>query len=152
MRHRKPIAFFFLFLLVGVTDSAQSELKFFAASAFMAVSKDMTPRRVPPTSSAIRKHSAGLEIFLEVGCAECHVEKIRLESYVFRESNAFNRPDALNRKVTSVVKMELDMGHDEEGWFLRPFSDIRRHEMWDAEINFLCSEELKQDNVSQSQF
>ena len=108
--------------------------------------------KVPPTSSAIRKHAAGLEIFREVGCAECHVEKIRLESRVFREPNAFNRPGALNRKVASVVKMELDMGHDEEGWFLRPFSDIRRHEMCDAEINFLCNEELKQDNVSQSQF
>jgi len=108
--------------------------------------------KVPPTSPAISKHGGGLEIFREVGCAECHVEKIRLDSHIFKEPNALNRPGDLNRKVASVVKMELDLGRDEVGWFLRPFSDIRRHEMCDAEINFLCNEELKQDNVSQSQF
>ncbi len=90
----------------------------------------------------------GAVLFNDVGCSSCHIPKLRLDSNLFQEPNKFNRPSALRPggPVRAVV-LPLDLPRDEAGWYVNMYTDLKRHNMCDDEVKFLCNEERRQDNV-----
>lgn len=104
-----------------------------------------------PNSQGREFDPAGLKLFTSIGCATCHRPKLNLESNVFTEPNIYNRPGTLSTSSISIP-MELDLPRDSQGYYIEPFSDLRRHNMCDDEVFTLCNEKLRQDNVDMKLF
>ncbi|ANL70412.1 cytochrome-c domain-containing protein [Rhizobium phaseoli] len=124
---------------VEFTIGQVTALSFFQASLQVP---NYTDTRRPPA------------IFEAVGCGGCHVSKFLLHSGQFQEPNRYNRPGTLRgRDSGRSVSMDIKLPVDGSGnLYIAPFSDLRRHRMCDETVNFLCNEELRQDNVEQSLF
>ena len=109
-----------------------------------------TPGRVLPASSTGRAEvDRGERLFVEVGCADCHVPELPLTSAVFMEPNPFNPPGNLrpDADATSVaVNLAADgpaprVARTEGGGFVvRAFTDFKRHKIADGERPFFRNE------------
>jgi Di-haem oxidoreductase, putative peroxidase len=107
---------------------------------------------LPAPYSSYRRHP-GFAHFVKVECIECHRPVMRLESNRFTEPGGFNRPGNLSPAYTAnIVSLGLPIRRDARGYYIEPFSDLRRHSICDAEQARLCNEELKQDNVPRPLF
>jgi len=119
-----------------------------------------TPGQVIPQgkAEAIRKGSA---TFGTIGCAACHKPSLILNSPFFTEPNPFNPPGNLRpQDVSQIVTFDLTR----EGQIPRPerlpdgrvviraYTDLKRHDLCDAEINRFCNEKLVQNFVSTREF
>jgi hypothetical protein len=111
-----------------------------------------TPVQVmPPDLPRIQAVRRGRTVFQSVGCAECHLPRISLNDRFFREPNPFNPPGNL---VDTNVEFSFDMTQEGElprlesnlagGAIVRAFTDLKRHNLNDEEINFFANEQVPQ--------
>lgn len=121
-----------------------------------------TPGQVIPTDPAVAAAIIqGESTFARVGCAECHVPRIVLTDTKFSEPNPFNppgnlRPEDVRRPVTFDLAAQGQLPRPErtaDGKIIvRAFTDLKRHNLCDAETNVFCNEKVIQAGVPTSQF
>jgi CxxC motif-containing protein (DUF1111 family) len=93
----------------------------------------------------------GEQIFVAIHCSRCHIPAIPINSAVFSEPNAFNRPGAITpRDVAGVIK--LDLSNQSQIRAVHAFTDLKRHNLCDAEVHHFCNEVRKQDNIATELF
>jgi len=112
-----------------------------AATIFQATMA--VPGRVIPKDPEIEAAiSLGEQLFVQVGCATCHIPKLPLDNngWVFTEPNPFNPPG--NRQVSDGQVLEVDLTssqlpaprlRDEGGVVWVPaFTDLKLHDITDG--------------------
>lgn len=108
----------------------------------------------PRRRQAVRR---GERMFASVGCNECHVESFTLSSREFSEPNPYN--PAGNLRVFDVPQpFTFDMTRDgqrpnlERGprgtAIIRPFTDLKRHNLNDADYGHFDNEILAQGTLN----
>ena len=95
------------------------------------------PVQVEPRTQAEREAARrGRALFSRIGCAQCHIPGLPLESLDFVEPGPFNpdndlRPEDVGATFTVDLSPFIsDLERDEEGSYLIPvFTDLKRHDM-----------------------
>jgi cytochrome c peroxidase len=106
-----------------------------------------------------RRHAAerGEWLFDQIGCAECHIPTLTLNSSIFTEPNPFNPPG--NLKVADVpATFAFDMTaegigprlekSEGGGAIVHAFTDLKRHNLNDDDYNFFGNERLPQGKLN----
>ena len=131
-----------------------------AATLFQATLN--TPGRIVPRDP--RKAAAigqGEATFEAIGCAECHRPSLILNNPVFSEPNPFNpsgtlRPEDVGHPVTFDLTRQGELPRPERlpdgGAVIRAYTDLKRHDLCDAEIDHFCNERVVQSGVSTREF
>lgn len=117
------------------------------------------PQQVMPRGDRehIRVIRHGEEVFHNIGCTTCHVSQFVLASRLFTEPNPFN--PAGNLRVSDVpVPLAFDMTRDGEKPCIErgpngtaiifPFTDLKRHNLNDAQINHFDNEIVPQGKLN----
>ncbi|MFP6583972.1 MAG: di-heme oxidoredictase family protein [Candidatus Hydrogenedentota bacterium] len=91
--------------------------------------------------------------FNDIGCTSCHMQSLELESPMFSEPNPYNPSGNLQVADVSTV-FSFDMTIDgsiprleessDGGAVVRAFTDLKRHNLNDEELNFFANEQLTQ--------
>lgn len=116
-----------------------------------------TPGRVIPRNRHARAAiHRGEELFAGIGCASCHKPMMTLESRFFIEPNPMNPPGTFSDASESI---SFDMTRQGERPRLertrhgkavvRAYTDLKRHNLCDAEIRHFCNEQLAQGRPDQ---
>ena len=131
-----------------------------AATIFQATLN--TPGQVIPRDARkARAVKQGSATFERIGCAECHKPTLILSSPIYSEPNPFNppgnlRPENVSRPVTFDLTREGPLPHLErqpDGQaIVRAYTDLKRHDLCDAEIRHFCNEKVTQNGVSTREF
>jgi cytochrome c553 len=130
-----------------------------AATLFQAAMN--IPGRVIPASAARRAAAErGEALFSTIGCAQCHVPAMTLNSRLFSEPNPFNPPG--NLRVQDVPQpYTFDLTRDipkpwlersGSGAIVRAYTDLKRHVICDVLDPFFCNERVVQSGVPTNQF
>jgi di-heme oxidoreductase (putative peroxidase) len=131
-----------------------------AATLFQATLN--TPGRVVPRD--LRKAAAierGEATFEAIGCADCHRPSLILNNPVFSEPNPFNpsgtlRPEDVGRPVTFDLTRQGQLPRPERlvdgRAVIRAYTDLKRHDLCDADIDHFCNERVVQSGVSTREF
>ncbi len=117
------------------------------------------PGRVLPLDLRARREvRVGERVFGQIGCASCHTPEMVLESRHFVEPNPFNPPGTCS-DLAVCPEFSYDMTAQGEGPHLergprgtaivRAYTDLKRHNLCDAEINHYCNEQLAQGRPAQ---
>ncbi len=116
-----------------------------------------TPGQIIPDDPAFaRAIIKGERTFSRIGCGDCHVPELPLSSSDFTEPNPYN-PDG-NLKLDEVAApYTFDMtqtgpkprleGLPNGTAVVRAFTDLKRHNLCDEELNHFCNEEVEQDGI-----
>ena len=135
-----------------------------AASVYQATLP--VPRQKLPRHPA-RKEAAmkGEKIFSDVGCASCHVPKFKLKDRHFVEPNPFNPAgnlqawqvaNPLRWDMTEVGQNGNKLERHGNGAIIRPFTDLKRHNLCDEDFQHFCNEQITQGSLlgfaSESEF
>ncbi len=98
----------------------------------------------------------GAATFRTVDCDSCHRPNMVLQSRFFTEPNPYNPPG--NVQVGEIDTFSFDMTTQIPGNNLRPlgddaalvsaFTDFKRHNLCDAEINHFCNEQVAQGTLA----
>jgi len=115
--------------------------------------------KLPPPAQTFSHDQAGIEneqkgelLFKEVGCTECHIPLLPLDSKTFSEPNQYNRPGAITPlDIGKTIDINLHTGVDDE-MIVRAYTDFKRHVICDEVTPHFCNETLKQDNVDTNVF
>jgi len=120
-----------------------------------------TPALVMPTDpEMIASVKNGEILFEQMGCANCHMPTLQLESCMFTEPNPFN---PIGTFADETQSYEFDMCQQGEsprlettgnGATVRAYTDLKRHDLCDNPelddaIRFFCDENLAQDRPDQ---
>lgn len=121
-----------------------------------------TPRQVLPEHPERRAAAReGERLFEQVGCAECHVQRLPLESAEFTEPNPYNPAGNLRtEEVEAPVRIDLaplaraaGFERDDQGrWLVPVYSDLKRHVIADEEQPYFANELLAQRFVNRDVF
>lgn len=115
-----------------------------------------TPIQVEPKHPVLRQAvERGRTTFGEVGCTECHIPSLHLESPFYTEPNPYNPPGNLRLEdVSTTLAVDLSkdgMGQrlesDAGGVIVEAFTDLKRHNLCDDELMFFCNEQLHQGSL-----
>lgn len=98
----------------------------------------------------------GEELFSDTGCGGCHVPSMKLASRMFTEPNPYN--PAGNLQVAEVTQpFSFDMTKFTQpnsllkkrrrGAEIRPFTDLKRHNLCDEDYSHFCNEQLTQGSL-----
>lgn len=111
------------------------------------------------SDSAVKRAAVdrGETAFRSMGCAECHRPAFVLNSRLFTEPNPYNPTG--NLKPSDVPRsFSFDMTTEGEGPFLeqlaggraviRPFTDLKRHNINDSELNHFANEQVPQGRLN----
>jgi hypothetical protein len=112
----------------------------------------------PPVALAVIR---GERTFSRLGCGDCHVPSMTLESTIFTEPSPLN--PAGNLRVADVTKPyefdltdEAALPHIEKRFdgkgIVRAFTDLKRHNLCDEELNHYCNEMVVQGGVATEEF
>ena len=131
-----------------------------AATLYQAVLG--TPGQVIPNNGAVaRAIIRGERTFSRIGCADCHVPEMELNSAVFTEPNPYNKPgDLMVSDVPRVFEVDLSSQgpkpHLERtpsgSAIVRAFTDLKRHNLCDEELNHFCNEQVVQAGIDTREF
>jgi hypothetical protein len=120
------------------------------------------PGQVIPSDAAVaRAILRGERTFSRAGCAECHVPELELRSPAFSEPSPFNppgnlRPEDVRRPFTFDLTAEGPLPRHEKTYdgnvIVRAFTDLKRHDLCDAELQHYCNERVVQAGVSTREF
>jgi Di-haem oxidoreductase, putative peroxidase len=121
-----------------------------------------TPGQVIPREAA-RAHAVeqGSTTFTAIGCAACHTPSMILNDPVFSEPNPFNpagtlRPGDVGRPVSFDLTRQGEAPRPERlpdgRAVIRAYTDLKRHDLCDAEIDHFCNEHVVQAGVSTREF
>lgn len=122
-----------------------------------------TPGRVIPRGQE-QMIADGERIFGAIGCTTCHIAEFRLSSPLFTEPNPYNpgrdidKPEG-NLRISDVSNVyAFDMTREGElprlepddrgGAIIRPFTDLKRHDLTDEEITFFGNEMVPQGKLN----
>lgn len=138
-------------------DGVESELTVGQVSALVLFQASLPAPPHPLMFEANNKR--GRQLFSSIGCAQCHVPALRLESTNFVEPNPYNRPGNVNPTDVASIRMSLPIEPNSgitrasDGTLLVwAFTDLKRHRICDNVDPFFCNEKLRQDNVPTDQF
>jgi hypothetical protein len=103
----------------------------------------------------------GERTFSRIGCGDCHVPAMELDNPIFSEPSPFN-PDG-NLQVGDVSKLyEFDLTEEaalprvekrfDGKAIVRAFTDLKRHNLCDDELNHYCNEQVVQGGVPTEEF
>ena len=117
-------------------------------------------RLLPQDPAELAAVERGEAIFAELGCTSCHVPELRLESRFFVEPNPFNPLGTWSDASQSFSYDMTRQGEgpylerDREGAIVRAYTDLKRHNLCDAEdrpdaIRYYCNEQLAQNRPEQ---
>lgn len=130
-----------------------------AATLFQAAMN--IPGRVV-SSSPERRAAAqrGEALFSTIGCAQCHIPALTLNSRNFTEPNPFNPPGNLRvQDVPHPYSFDLTrdipkpwLEREGNGAIVRAFTDLKRHVICDVLDPFFCNEKVVQAGVPTNQF
>jgi hypothetical protein len=121
-----------------------------------------TPGQVLPDDvAALRAVIRGERAFETIGCADCHVPSLKLNTTQFTEPNPYN-PDG-NLKPNEVAQVfSFDMTTQGQlprfeaaaggGMNVRAYTDLKRHNLCDAQIRHYCNERVVQGGISTEVF
>jgi len=120
-----------------------------------------TPTQVVPDKREDRYTiHEGEVVFADIGCAACHKPEMTLESRYFVEPNPYNPPGTCNGAAAGCPSYRFDMTKDGDGVRLergpgttaivRPYTDLKRHNLCDDEIRWFCNEQLAQGRPAQN--
>ena len=93
----------------------------------------------------------GERVFKLIGCGDCHVPSLELESRIFSEPNPFNppgnlRPEDVNRPITfdlaALGRSNSVTALRRGGARVRVFTDLKRHDLNDAELDHFANERV----------
>ncbi len=120
------------------------------------------PQQVLPADAERREAvAAGAALFERVGCADCHIPALPLESTVFTEPNPFNPAGNLRTgDVEAAARIDLaklaessGLTYDDQGRLMVPaYTDFKRHVIADDEHPHFANELLSQRFVERDQF
>lgn len=116
-----------------------------------------TPGRVlPDNPAALAEVERGEQLFARIGCTNCHVPELTLDSSLFIEPNPYNPAGTWTDMMQSVsfdmtregLNQRLEPTAD-GGAVVRAYTDLKRHNLCDDPnepdaIRFLCNEQLDQ--------
>ena len=131
-----------------------------AATLFQAAMN--TPGRVIPADPERRAAAQrGEGLFATIGCVQCHIPALPLNTRSFTEPNPFNPPG--NLRVQDVPQaFTFDLTRDipkpwleratTGGAIVRAYTDLKRHVICDALDPFFCNERVVQSGVPTNQF
>jgi len=110
---------------------------------------------LPDDPQARAQVEKGEGMFASLGCTSCHVPTLPLNSRIFVEPNPFNRPGDWKDASMSI---SFDMTTTGEGPYLEPlnegaavraYTDLKRHNLCDDDIQHYCNEVLSQGRIDQ---
>ena len=116
---------------------------------------------VPRDRRRAQAMKRGEQTFAVIGCQECHRSALKLDDPVYSEPNPFNpagtlRPEEVRRPVTFDLTREGPLPRLERlpggGAIVRAYTDLKRHDLCDAELKHYCNERLVQNGVSTREF
>jgi cytochrome c peroxidase len=135
-------------------DGVEEELSVGQVTALVVFQAQLpAPRQAFDADARTRDaETLGGEVFAQIGCTSCHVPSLPLSDLVFREPGPFNRPGAvIPRDVSGTVGVDLAAANG-GGHAVKAYTDLKRHNLCDAEIRHFCNEERRQDNVATELF
>jgi hypothetical protein len=103
-----------------------------------------------------RAVSYGAWVFEAAGCGGCHVPEMHLESRFFTEPNPYNPPGNLApAQVPAPFSWDMTshgpaprLQREGEGAVVRAFTDLKRHDLCDADYSFFCNEKVPQGKLT----
>ncbi len=121
-----------------------------------------TPGQVLPDDvAALRAVIRGERKFETAGCASCHVPSLKLQTTVFTEPNPYNADGNLKPNEVAQV-FSFDMTTQGQlprfeaaaggGINVRAYTDLKRHNLCDAQVRHYCNEEVVQGGISTEVF
>jgi cytochrome c peroxidase len=126
-----------------------------AATIFQAALGN--PERAKLKGARKKAAKRGEELFGEVGCTECHVPTLTIDSRHFTEPNPFNPPGNLNVDDVEEVfsfdltkegaKPHLKKAPDGKA-LVSAFTDLKRHNLNDDDFNHFDNEQLAQGTLN----
>jgi cytochrome c peroxidase len=123
-----------------------------------------TPGRLFSGDPVRRKAAeVGEQLFASAHCTSCHVPALVLRSRFFSEPNPFNPPGNLQTSGHALsFRFTFDMTVDGElprlerssdgGAIVRAYTDLKRHDLCDADDSFFCNEQIQQAGISTRDF
>jgi hypothetical protein len=120
-----------------------------------------TPGRVTPADPLRRKAAEeGEGLFAKIGCTDCHIPAMKLNSALFSEANPFNPewkiPFAVHKHVGFDMTKDGELPRPEPtpegGAIVRAYTDLKRHKLCDESDQFFCNETLVQPGIEPSTF
>jgi hypothetical protein len=102
----------------------------------------------------------GQQRFGEIGCANCHVPELALDSQLFTEPNPYNPADTWRDTAQSVSYNMTGQGQGPflepsgDGAVIRAYTDLKRHNLCDPvdhpdSVRHFCNEQLAQTRPEQ---
>jgi len=116
---------------------------------------------IPNDGTVARAILVGERTFGNIGCADCHTPYMTLNNPTFTEPNPYNpdgnlQPDQVSRSIEYDMTSQGDKPYLESRYdgsaVVRAFTDLKRHNLCDADYNHYCNEELEQDGVATELF
>lgn len=116
-----------------------------------------TPTQVKPKDKNARKMAeAGEQMFDDIGCASCHTPEMELSSTIFVEPNPFNPPGTCAGAADGCPDYSFDLAEkaglkkNKDGTAtVRAYTDLKRHNLCDDDIDWFCNEQLAQGRADQ---
>ncbi len=117
-----------------------------------------TPVQVKPNSPAKRRQVEwGEQLFNDIGCTQCHIPSFTLENRHFVEPNPYNPAGNLRQQDVAALysfdltadgeKPRLERGRNGTA-IIRPFTDLKRHDICDDELNHFENEQITQGRLN----
>jgi CxxC motif-containing protein (DUF1111 family) len=131
-----------------------------AATIFQAA-LNVPGQVIPRDPRRARAVNRGGATFAAIGCADCHRPTLTLDRPVFSEPNPYNppgnlRPEHVRRAVTFDLTRDGPAPHLERladgRAMVRAYTDLKRHDLCDAEFSHYCNERLVQSGVPTREF
>jgi len=120
------------------------------------------PGRIIPKNSAWQKASKGGEkLFGDIGCANCHIPALPLNSLIFSDPGNFDAAGTLRLSDTirgasydlALMDWAKTLPKNDKGQVLVPlFGDLKRHKISDPQVAILGNELLAQRFVGRDVF
>jgi hypothetical protein len=116
-----------------------------------------TPGQVIPNDPNIaRAIIRGERHFSRIGCDDCHKPSLTLDSPDFVEPNALNPEGNLRPQDGPSYSFDMTVTGtaprpertQSGGAIIRAYTDLKRHDLCDDEIDFYCNEQREQDGIS----
>ena len=133
-----------------------------AATLFQAAMN--IPGRIIPNDPARRMAAQrGESMFASIGCADCHIPALGLNSRFYTEPNPYNppgnlRPQDVGRPIIFDLARDIPSPRLERtnrpgiGAVVRAYTDLKRHVICDEQDPFYCNERIVQSGVPTNQF
>lgn len=112
-------------------DGVERELTVGDVTAVMIFQAALpVPQRVPLTGKDKAKADRGEKLFADVGCTDCHVPALRLDSTIYCEPNPLNT-DGDFRDTTQSFCFDLRKTSGLKSNWVAAYTDLKRHSICD---------------------